>query len=81
MGGKSGGPVLLLFSATFFDEVAFIPCGSLRIAGSQVSTQEYEACLSGGPIKHEFWLILPVFGIFLQIPFFAEIWKIEIGKW
>jgi hypothetical protein len=62
VGGKSGGPVLLLFSATFFDEVAFIPCGSLRIAGSQVSTQEYEACLSGGLIKHESWLFRFVLG-------------------
>jgi len=59
----------------FFDEVAFIPCGSPRIAGSQVSIQEYEACLSGGLIKHESWLfrVLPMFGITLQIPFLAEI--------
>jgi hypothetical protein len=72
--GNSVGPLQSLFSVTFFDEVAFIPCGLLRIAGSQVSTQEYEVCLSGGLIKHESCLfyILP-WGISLQIPFFAEI--------
>ena len=74
MAGNSVGPLQSLFSVTFFDEVAFIPCGLLRIAGSQVPTQEYEARVSGGPIKHESWLfhILPVFGISLQIPFLAE---------
>jgi hypothetical protein len=73
--GNSVGPLQSLFSVTFFDEAAFIPCGSLRIADSQLSTQEYEACLSGGPIKHESWLfhILLVFGISLHIPFLAEI--------
>ena len=73
--GKSVGPLQLLFFVTFFDEAAFIPCGSLRTAASQVSTQEYEACLSGGPIKHESQLFHypSVIGISLQIPFFAEI--------
>jgi hypothetical protein len=81
--GKSAGPLLFLFSVPFSEEAAFIPCGPLRIAGNQISTQKHEARIFGALIKLESWLfhILPVFGVSLQIPFLAEIQKIENWKW
>jgi hypothetical protein len=35
--GKSGGPLVFLLSVAFSEGVAFIPCGSLRIAGNLIS--------------------------------------------
>ena len=78
-GRNSVGPLQFLFSATFFDEVTFIPCGPLRIGGSPASIQEFEACLSGGLIKHESWLFHVVLAcvIPLYFPLFTET-RIEI---
>ena len=52
----------------------------LRIAGSPVSIQEYEACLSGGLIKHESWLfhILPCSGCLSRFHFLWKFRKLKL---